>query len=152
MKPSRFNIRVYGLLTDGGNILVTDEFRLNTFMTKFPGGALEFGEGTIDCLKREFMEELELPVEVVSHFYTTDFFQTTELLPSDMQLINIYYTVKALGPYRFRVSTKPFDFPVVADGAQAFRWLPLSTISEADFTLPIDKKIVHRIKAHFPHK
>ena len=45
---NQFNIRVYGLWIREGRILVTDEFRLGTFMTKFPGGALEFGEGTID--------------------------------------------------------------------------------------------------------
>ena len=54
MDASRFNIRVYGLLVEAGRILVTDEFRLGIFMTKFPGGKLNFKEGTIDCLRREF--------------------------------------------------------------------------------------------------
>ena len=101
MAINQFNIRVYGFLVDNGNVLVTDEFRLGIFMTKFPGGGLQFGEGTIDCLKREFMEELGTPIEIVSHYYTTDFYQPTTLLPSDMQLFNIYYLVKADKPYRF---------------------------------------------------
>ena len=53
MQENHFNIRVYGFLLDDGRVLVTDEFRLGIYMTKFPGGGLHFGEGTVDCLKRE---------------------------------------------------------------------------------------------------
>jgi 8-oxo-dGTP diphosphatase len=148
VKPSRFNIRVYGLLADNGKILVTDEFRLNTFMTKFPGGALEYGEGTLDCLRREYREELGTEIGIIGHFYTTDFFQPTELLPVDMQLINIYYTVKAPKPYTFRTTERKFDFPEVVEGAQVFRWLEIATLTGEDFTLPIDQKIVPMIRSH----
>jgi len=145
MSESQINIRVYGLLFNNGNILVTDEFRMNTLMTKFPGGALEFGEGTIDCLKREFLEELNLKIEVVAHFYTTDFFQQTKLLPSTMQLVSIYYHVKAVEPMRFPVAKKPFSFPEIVDGAQCFRWLSLDTLTEEDVTFPIDKRVISLI-------
>lgn len=149
MKPTRFNIRIYGLLADAGKILVTDEFRLNTFMTKFPGGALEFGEGTLDCLRREFREELGAEIEILGHFYTTDFFQVTELLPSNMQLINIYYMVRVPKPYPFKTTSRKFDFPEVVDGAQSFRWLEIETLTEEDLTLPIDRRIVPMIRAYF---
>jgi len=149
VKPTRFNIRIYGLLADAGKILVTDEFRLNTFMTKFPGGALEFGEGTLDCLRREFREELGAEIEILGHFYTTDFFQVTELLPSNMQLINIYYMVRVPKPYPFKTTSRKFDFPEVVDGAQSFRWLEIETLTEEDLTLPIDRRIVPMIRAYF---
>ena len=142
MSENQFNIRVYGLLIREGSILVTDEFRLGIFMTKFPGGALEFGEGTIDCLKREFREELDTEIEVIRHFYTTDYYQPTKLLPSTMQLISIYYLVKPTQPLSFITREKEFDFPEVVEGAQAFRWISLSEISENSVTLPIDKKVV----------
>lgn len=58
MEISKVNIRVYGLIFCKGLLLITDEFRLGMPMTKFPGGGLIKGEGTIDCLKRECMEEL----------------------------------------------------------------------------------------------
>lgn len=142
MMINQFNIRVYGLLVADGKILVTDEFRMDTLMTKFPGGALAFGEGTIDCLKREFKEELDLEIDVGRHIYTTDYFQPTKLLPSTMQLISIYYLVTATGPMRFPTTDIPFDLPGMIEGAQCFRWVPLTTLTEKEVTFPIDKKVV----------
>ena len=50
MQISRFNIRVYGLLINNLNqVLVSDENIKGHYITKFPGGGLEFGEGIIDC-------------------------------------------------------------------------------------------------------
>jgi 8-oxo-dGTP diphosphatase len=143
---NRFNIRIYGLLIDEGRVLVTDEFRLGMFMTKFPGGGLQFGEGTLECLEREFMEELNTPIRIISHFYTTDFYQPTTLLPSDMQLFNIYYLVNAEKPYRFQTTQLKNDIPAT-DGAQSFRWIQIVDLSEDDFTFPIDKFLVGRVKA-----
>ena len=150
MEINRFNIRVYGLLIDEGHILVTDEFRLGIFMTKFPGGGLKFGEGLIDCLKREFREELSSDIEKISHYYTTDFFQPTSLLETTMQLISIYYRVSIDKPYHFRTTSRKFDFPEITDGAQCFRWLKIDELSEDDVTFPIDKKIVTMIQSLFP--
>jgi len=144
MKINQFNIRVYGLLIDNGKVLVTDEFRLGIYMTKFPGGGLQFGEGTADCLKREFLEELNTPVEILSHVYTTDFFQPTTLLPSPMQLISIYYRVRAKKPYRFKTTLKKNDIPQ-AEGAQCFRWMKISEMTEDEFTFPIDRRVVREI-------
>lgn len=71
-----FNVRVYGILINAEKeVLVSDEFIRGHYYTKFCGGGLEKGEGTIDCLKREFMEEMQLHVDVTSHLYTTDFYQ-----------------------------------------------------------------------------
>lgn len=145
MEYEKFNIRVYGILIDEGKVLVTDEFRLGIFMTKFPGGALEFGEGTIDCLKREFMEEMDSEIHSIEHFYTTDYYQPTTLLPSTMQLLNIYYLVKTEKPYRFQTTEKRFDFQEVMDGAQCFRWINICDLSKEDFTFPIDKLVASKI-------
>ena len=86
---SRFNLRVYGILINEKNeVLVSDEFIRGSYITKFPGGGLEFGEGTRDCLKREFMEEMELTVEVGEHLYTTDFFQICCFMTQDFSLFH----------------------------------------------------------------
>ncbi len=134
-----FNVRVYGILTDNGNVLVSDEFIKGKLITKFPGGGLEFGEGTSDCVVREFKEELNLKVEVIRHFYTTDFF-VTSAFNTNSQIISIYYLVKALEPMKFKTTHKVFDFEK-KEGAQSFRWLKLKEINESNFTFVIDKKI-----------
>ena len=91
-----FNIRVYGIMINEQNqLLVADEYIRGGYYTKFPGGGLEFGEGTRDCLKREFKEEMDLEVEVGDHIYTTDYFQLSAFNPSH-QIISIYYFAKAL--------------------------------------------------------
>ncbi len=146
MEPGRFNIRIYGLLIDDGKILVSDEFRLGILMTKFPGGGLIYGEGILDCLKREFLEELNTPIEIRSHFYTTENFFSTKLLPFESQLINVYYLVKAEKPYAFNTTEKKFDFAEKKDGAQRFRWLDISMLDPDEFTFPVDQIVVERLK------
>ena len=139
-----FNIRVYGLLIEQGSILVTDEFRLGIFMTKFPGGGLQFGEGTLDCLRREFMEEMNATLTEINHYYTTDFFQQTLLIPAEMQLLSIYYKVKVQQPFPFVTTDKKFDIGPV-DGAQSFRWVKLEDLDPEEFTFPIDRHIARKI-------
>src|SRR3954464_4026129 len=93
-----FNVRVYGILMDSNKrLLVSDEFIRGNYYTKFPGGGLELGEGTRDCLKREFKEEMDLEVEVGDHIYTTDYYQVSAF-NSNHQIISIYYFAKALEP------------------------------------------------------
>src|SRR5829696_6537669 len=106
----RFNIRVYGILiNDQKQVLVSDEFIRGKQYTKFPGGGLEYGEGTRDCLRREFLEEMNLKVEVGEHLYTTDHFQQSAFNP-EHQIISIYYLVKAFEEITARLSDKEFDF------------------------------------------
>ena len=89
-----FNVRVYGLLIHNNQILIVKEPIKNNQVIKFPGGGLEFGEGTIDGLKREFKEELGVDITGITHFYTTDFFVQSFLNP-EHQVISIYYLVQA---------------------------------------------------------
>ena len=142
-----FNIRVYGLLINKNKeVLITDEFRSGKEMTKFPGGGLQFGEGTTDCLKREFLEELDCNIDVVAHFYTTDFFQQSAF-HKDHQLISIYYIVNSISEISIPISKKKFDFEK-KEGAQSFRWCSLSAINKNDFTFPIDKIVAEMLKNH----
>lgn len=148
----QFNIRVYGIFINKQNqVLVTDEYRLNQYMTKFPGGGLELGEGIIDCLKRECIEELGHEAFNISHFYTTDFFQPTTLINGKpQQLISIYYTMELHEPYRFKTTNTKYNFEKI-DGMQSFRWVSLNNLSEQDFTFPIDKHVAGLLKNTIPH-
>ncbi|HKL39427.1 MAG TPA: NUDIX domain-containing protein, partial [Cryomorphaceae bacterium] len=90
-----FNVRVYGALICRGHILVSDETIKDFSFTKLPGGGLEFGEGTLECLKREFVEETALDIRVVRHLYTTDFFQVSAY-NENHQVVSIYYVVEGV--------------------------------------------------------
>lgn len=134
------NVRVYGILIHENKLLVSDEYIKGMKITKLPGGGLEFGEGTHDCLKREFKEELDLEVEIESHFYTTDFFVNSAFSRAN-QLISIYYIVKSKQDFNFKTSNKLFDFERLKEGAQSMRWIEIPTLSENDFTFIIDKRV-----------
>ena len=151
MAINRFTIRVYGILIDENKrILVSDEFIRGDYFTKFPGGGLEIGEGTRDCLKREFKEETGLDVVVGDHIYTTDYFQPSAFNPND-QIISIYYFVDAEEISNLAVKTKVFDFELhqIADPngqSEVLRWINWKDLNEDAVSLPIDKIVVRMLK------
>ena len=143
----KFNLRVYGIAVNGKKeVLLTDEFRFGRRMTKFPGGGMKFGEGTLDCLRRECREELHQEIRIIRHFYTTDFFQATQLLREPQQLISIYYLMELSNPKRLKTTGRRFDFEDV-EGAQTFRWVELSTLPVDELTFPIDRKVLKMLKS-----
>ncbi len=146
-----FNVRVYGLLVNSEKrVLVSDEFIRGNYFTKFPGGGLEFGEGTRECLKREFKEETNLDVTIGDHLYTTDFFQISAFNNVD-QIISIYYLVHAVEPIALITKNTLFEFEPhqVADPrgeAEVFRWVEWEEFNEESVSLPIDKVVVKMMK------
>jgi len=134
-----FNLRVYALFIKDGKVLLTDEFRFGTAFTKFPGGGMEFGEGTIDALRRELREEMDLEVGALEHVYTTDFFQPSAFHQKN-QIISIYYRVLQWEENNIQSSAIPFDFEP-REEAQSFRWFPIDENLQAELTFPIDQKV-----------
>lgn len=145
---NKFNVRVYGLLINQEQkILITDEQLGDFKFTKFPGGGLEKGEGLTDALKREFIEECNLEIEVLAHFYTTDFF--VQSLFSDEQLIAVYYLVKPKNNFDINLTSTAFDFDEQNSCKQCFRLVDLKTLSTGDLTFPVDKHVLKLMKEHF---
>jgi len=150
---SRFNIRVYGLLlNEQKQVLVSDELIRGMYITKFPGGGLEFGEGTRDCLAREFMEEMNLKVEIGDHLYTTDYFQMSAFNP-EHQIISVYYFAHAQEAITAPLRDKPFDFDAEqlaryeeTKEIETFRFVNWEEFSGAQLTLPIDKIVADLVK------
>jgi 8-oxo-dGTP diphosphatase len=146
MTEKQFIIRVYAIIiNEKKEVLLSDEYVLDTMMTKFPGGGLEFGEGTIECLKREAMEEFGQSINVVSHFYTTDFYQKA-IFFEKAQLFSIYYFARFNEDIHFKISDKPFDFPNKINGSQSFRWKSIDDLTIDDLTFPIDQKVAELLK------
>lgn len=154
-----FNIRVYGILiNENRQVLVSDEFIRGSYYTKFPGGGLEFGEGTRDCLKREFKEEMDLEVEIGDHIYTTDFFQMSAFNPNH-QIVSIYYFAKSVEPIKAPLRDTLFDFDEQqmkvykeTGETETFRFVNWNDFSENSVTLPIDKIVAGVIKKNFNSK
>ena len=146
-----FNIRVYGIIiNEQKQVLVSDEFIRGAYITKFPGGGLEFGEGTRDCLKREMKEELNIDAEIGEHIYTTDFYQRSAFNTAH-QIVCIYYHVKPLEPIPVPFKQTPFDFQPhqIADPtgeSEVFRLIDWNEFSEETMTLPIDKVVAQLLK------
>lgn len=144
---NKFNIRVYGLLfNEKDELLVSDEIIRGQYFTKFPGGGLEFNESTIQCLEREFIEEMNQEIEVGKHFYTTDQFVRSEFRPWE-QVVCVYYFVKLIGEQKFKTSSKKHDFDSTKEGDQeSFRWSSVEDLSPEDFSFLIDSHVVELIK------
>lgn len=148
-----FNIRVYGILIDDERrVLVSDEYIRGHYYTKFVGGGMEIGEGSIDCLIREFNEEMNLRIKVLAHFYTTDFYQQSAFNPQH-QIVSLYYTVQPLEPIAVPVNTKAFLFSDEQmqkyrqqGETESFRWIAAHHFDENSVTLPIDKVVAGKIK------
>ncbi len=142
-------IRVYALIINNKNeVLLSDEFRMDMKMTKFPGGGLNFGEGPVDCLRREAIEEFGQEIDVLDHFYTTGFFQKA-FFYDEHQIISIYYHAKFKDKITFKISEKAFDFEKMLDGSQSFRWVPIKELKKDVMSFPIDKKVVELLSEKY---
>ena len=143
---TRFNLRVYGIvINDQSEVLISHERRNGYEFTKFPGGGLELGEGILDALKREFLEELAVPVESACLFYLNDFYQASVFKPED-QIISFYYLV-TLKSTKITVGVK--NQPVGSMDSSDFEWvewIALTDLIPDQMTFPIDKIVVTELK------
>lgn len=144
MTPKSFTIRVYGLLIHEGRILLSRENIQGDIYTKFPGGGLEFGEGVVDCLKREFREEVAIGISENELFYINE-----DFLPSAFhrtkQVIVIYYLVKSHQSKQIVTGNQADAGKLQADGDQVLLWCKLSELNPEKVNLPIDKVVAKKL-------
>lgn len=132
---NKINIRVYAIyLNEKNELMALDEGYAGEKLVKLPGGGLEFGEGTIECLHREFAEELNLKIEVLEHFYTQEDFLVSRFRENE-QLLTIYYTVNILNLE---------DLNILDDSIENVKWVSLH--EENPLPLPIDKIVFQKLK------
>lgn len=142
MKIENFNLRVYGLMLCDSKVLITHEHRAGIIMTKFPGGGLEKGEGLADGLMREFQEELAVAISIGDFFYVNEFLQVSTFNPKD-QLLSFYYFVSCDSEF---ITVNGNEKVSLIKDEQIFEWVEIKDLRESDFTFPIDRFVVGRLK------
>lgn len=130
-----FNIRVYALCIVNNELLTLKEPFAGNMVVKLPGGGLEFGEGTADCLKREFKEELNLEITVGDAFYIQEDF-VPSLAKDGKQLLTLFFfaTIKDL-----------HNLEIIDKNIQEVNWIPLT--ANNPFTLPVDKIVFNKLQS-----
>lgn len=90
-----FSCRSYGVLHEGGRVLLTrSRFREREFVN-FPGGGVELGEGPGEALLREFSEETGLIVRPVRCLYSSQGAHLSTQAP--IQIVSAYWLVERAG-------------------------------------------------------
>lgn len=130
-----FNIRVYALCIVNNKLLTLKEPFAGNMVVKLPGGGLEFGEGTADCLKREFKEELNLEITVNDAFYIQEDF-VPSLAKDGKQLLTLFFfaTIKDL-----------HNLEIIDKNIQEVNWIPLT--ANNPFTLPVDRIVFNKLQS-----
>lgn len=131
-----FNVRSYAICEHDNKILVVYEYHEGKIFCKLPGGGVEFGEGILDCLHREFLEELDVKIEIIEHLYTQEDF-VESIVDDGKQLLLIYYVVKITDIENLKVNTPDIN---------RFEWV---AIDQNPFPLPIDKIALNKYREKF---
>ena len=97
---------------------------------EFPGGKIEPGESAPDCIRREFMEELGMPVQVGDY------------------LCEMNYTYPDIGEFHFDTywATCQNPSPQKLDAHEQVAWVQPSELEQYDFC-PADKPLVQKLKS-----
>ncbi len=131
----KLKIRVYATAIKDEKVLVLHEEYAGEQLMKLPGGGLEFGEGLLDCLHREFEEELNVKINILGHLYTQEDFVVSRFRDNE-QLLTVYYLVEIIDEN---------DFLIMDPCIEKTEWIPINT-DENPFILPVDKIAFEKLK------
>ncbi|UUV20971.1 NUDIX domain-containing protein [Paenimyroides aestuarii] len=132
-----FNIRVYALCVINNKLLTLKEPFSGVVVTKLPGGGLELCEGTVDCLKREFAEELNLKIDVNEPFYIQENF-VDSLAKDHKQLLTLYFFATILNIEQMQV---------LDENIQQIEWVAID--GNNPFTLPVDQLVFNKLQKKY---
>ena len=132
---NKINVRVYAAVVKDRSVLVLHEEYAGSQLMKFPGGGLEFGEGVLHCLHREFDEELNVKIRIVRHLYTQEDFLVSRFRDNE-QLLTLYYLVEIIDEEELLIRDPCID---------KIEWISLDDL-EISFSLPIDQIVFDLLK------
>ncbi len=140
---NQFNLRVYGfIINENQELLLSDEYRYETFFTKFPGGGVEYGEGITNALHREFKEELDTEIESCQLIYFNDYFQESVFIDG-IQVTCFYYLVKCKNIQD--IGTKGHSIPFKEEGEKQ-RWVKIQDLKAENLTFKTDRIAFEKLK------
>lgn len=134
---NKINVRVYVACVKDQKIFALFEEYAGTSLLKLPGGGLEYGEGTLECLHRELDEELNLKITNLQHFYTQEDFVVSRFRDNE-QLLTVYYTAEIIDETELILK----DLCI-----EKTEWISLK--EDNPFTLPVDKIVFEKLKERF---
>lgn len=129
------NIRVYACVLKNAKLLVMHEEYAGEKLLKLPGGGLELGEGLLDCLHREFAEELNVKIKILDHLYTQEEFVQSKFRNQE-QLLTIYYMAELVDDENLQILDPTIDF---------IDWIDIGA-TENPFPLPVDRIAFEKLK------
>lgn len=133
----KLNVRIYAACVKDQKVFSLFEKYAGELLLKLPGGGLEYGEGTIECLRREFDEELNLKIKNIQHFYTQEDFVASRFRANE-QLLTIYYTADIEAEEAILLK----DSNILKA-----EWVALD--QDCPFTLPVDKIVFGKLKEKY---
>jgi 8-oxo-dGTP pyrophosphatase MutT (NUDIX family) len=137
-----FNIRVYALIVQRDSLLITEEKHGHLFLTKFPGGGLQFGESIPDALKRELIEELNVEVSDTKLFHVTESF-VTSFLNKNQQVVGVYYLVNL----KEELTNQYLEDNKLEleNGFVEFKWKSFDELHPEKFSSMIDQEVFKKL-------
>jgi 8-oxo-dGTP pyrophosphatase MutT (NUDIX family) len=89
-----FSCRIYGVLRQEDQVLMTKSHFLERHFINFPGGGVNIGEAPIEALHREFREETGLKIKPLRVLYASEAAHLSTQRP--IQIVSVYWLVESV--------------------------------------------------------
>jgi len=120
---NKVRVRICGLcIVDENLLLINHSSITKTNLWAPPGGGLNFGESAEDCLKREFLEETSLKVEVGSFLFAC------ELIRHPLHAVEIFFQVNPITTELTKGSDPELGSPDIIKEVRFKSWKEIQAI------------------------
>lgn len=133
------NISSRGLLTEEGKVLFIKYTIDNETYYSLPGGTVEVGENLSDCVKREFLEETAINIDVGSLILVNEFIDSipTAVAPSWKDGI---HQIETIFEVNRNIESAEHSSPQPDYGMEGIRWMDAQKMESVTYypKMPID--------------